>query len=327
MSKTEKPAVVPQAAGSKAAKPVEAVVYLGPAIPKLVSHGTVFSDGKIPAYLEAMAKKIPAIRGLIVPVSRYAEAAKELRSPGRLKTLYDTETGLLLFSYDGQDKVLLNDIPILPGAYQVWLQSSVLKGMNSNPVYYSSIIACYQKEHDTTQAVTFCGRDINFRFPNSDNGMHDLSFTLCNGELLAIMGGSGTGKTTLLSLLNGTLTPQQGTITINGHSITEPAAKALIGFVPQDDLLIEELTVYQNLWYTAKFCFEGMSDEDLDRRVMKTLKDLGLDAAKDLKVGSPIHKFISGGQRKRLNIALELIREPAVLFLDEPTSGLSSADT
>jgi ABC-type multidrug transport system ATPase subunit len=157
--------------------------------------------------------------------------------------------------------------------------------------------------------------------------MHDLSFTLRNGELLAIMGGSGTGKTTLLSLLNGTLIPQHGTITINGHSITEPAAKALIGYVPQDDLLIEELTVYQNLWYTAKLCFEGMSEADLDRRVMKTLKDLGLDAAKDLKVGSPIHKFISGGQRKRLNIALELIREPAVLFLDEPTSGLSSADT
>lgn len=246
---------------------------------------------------------------------------------GVLKTLYDTETGLLLFSYDGKDKVLLNDIPILPGAYQVWLQSSVLKSASGKPVYYSSIIACYQKEQDTAQAVTFCGRDINFRFPNSDNGMHDLSFTLRNGELLAIMGGSGTGKTTLLSLLNGTLIPQQGTITINGHSITEPAAKALIGYVPQDDLLIEELTVYQNLWYTAKLCFEGMSAEDLDRRVMKTLKDLGLDASKDLKVGSPIHKFISGGQRKRLNIALELIREPAVLFLDEPTSGLSSADT
>ena len=246
---------------------------------------------------------------------------------GVLKTLYDTETGLLLFSYNGNDKVLLNDIPILPGAYQVWLQSSVLKSASGKPVYYSSIISCYQKEQDTTQAVTFCGRDINFRFPNSDNGMHDLSFTLRNGELLAIMGGSGTGKTTLLSLLNGTLIPQHGTITINGHSITEPAAKALIGYVPQDDLLIEELTVYQNLWYTAKLCFEGMSEADLDRRVMKTLKDLGLDAAKDLKVGSPIHKFISGGQRKRLNIALELIREPAVLFLDEPTSGLSSADT
>ena len=97
--------------------------------------------------------------------------------------------------------------------------------------------------------------------------------------------------------------------------------------MPQDDLLIEELTVYQNLWYTAKLCFEGMSAEDIDKRVMKTLKDLGLDAVKDLKAGSAINKYISGGQRKRLNIALELIREPAVLFLDEPTSGLSSADT
>ena len=246
---------------------------------------------------------------------------------GQIKTLYDTETGLLLFTYNGNDKVLLNDIPVLSGAYQVWLQSSVLKGSNGRPVYYSSIYSTYHQDEDATQQVEFCGRDINFRFPNSDNGMHNLSFTLHNGELLAIMGGSGTGKTTLLSLLNGTLTPQEGTITINGHSIVEPEAKALIGFVPQDDLLIEELTVYQNLWFTAKLCFEGMSDADIDRRVMKTLKDLGLDAAKDLKVGSAINKYISGGQRKRLNIALELIREPAVLFLDEPTSGLSSSDT
>ena len=222
---------------------------------------------------------------------------------------------------------MLNDVPVLAGSYQVWLQSSVLKNSSGQPVYYSSIISTYGQDNKQTHSVEFCGRDINFRFPNSDNGMHDLSFSLKSGELLAIMGGSGTGKTTLLSLLNGSLKPQQGIITINGHDISEPATKDLIGFVPQDDLLIEELTVYQNLWFTAKLCFEGMTDEELDRRVMKTLKDLGLDATKDLKVGSPINKYISGGQRKRLNIALELIREPAVLFLDEPTSGLSSADT
>ena len=250
---------------------------------------------------------------------------------GYLKTLLDTTTGLLIFTYQGKDKVQLNDVPVLSGTYQIWLQSSVLKGKDGKPVYYSSILDTYNskngKAHDKTQAVEFCGRNVNFRFPNSDNGMHNLSFSLHNGELLAIMGGSGTGKTTLLSLLNGTLTPQEGTITINGHSISEPEAKNLIGYVPQDDLLIEELTVYQNLWFTAKLCFEGMSDEEIDKRVIKTLKDLGLDAAKDLKVGSAINKYISGGQRKRLNIALELIREPAVLFLDEPTSGLSSADT
>ena len=241
---------------------------------------------------------------------------------GLLKTLYLADSNLLLFTYNGSDKVLLNDIPVLAG-----MQSSVLKSSDGHPIYYSSIISAYNTEVNAAQQVEFCGRDINFRFPNSDNGMHDLSFTLKSGELLAIMGGSGTGKTTLLSLLNGTLTPQAGSITINGHNIAEPAAKALIGFVPQDDLLIEELTVYQNLWFTAKLCFEGMEEAEIDRRVNKTLKDLGLDAVKDLKVGSPINKYISGGQRKRLNIALELIREPAVLFLDEPTSGLSSADT
>ena len=246
---------------------------------------------------------------------------------GTIKTLLDRSTGLLIFTYLGNDTVLFNDVHVLPGTYQVWQQSSVLKNATGSPVYYSSIIRTYTKDEDTTQTVEFCGRDITFRFPGSDNGMHNLSFTLHNGELLAIMGGSGTGKTTLLSLLNGSMKPQEGTITINGHDISEPRAKDLIGFVPQDDLLIEELTVYQNLWFTAKLCFEGMPDQELDRRVMKTLKDLGLDAVKDLKAGSAINKYISGGQRKRLNIALELIREPAVLFLDEPTSGLSSSDT
>ena len=246
---------------------------------------------------------------------------------GMLKTLLDRTTGLLIFTYLGNDAVMLNDVPVLSGTYQVWQQSSVLKNTSGRPVYYSSIISAYHDSNDESRQVEFCGRDINFRFPNSDNGMHDLSFTLKNGELLAIMGGSGTGKTTLLSLLNGSMKPQKGTITINGHDIAEPQAKDLIGYVPQDDLLIEELTVYQNLWFTAKLCFEGLSNEEIDRRVMKTLKDLGLDATKDLKVGSAINKYISGGQRKRLNIALELIREPAVLFLDEPTSGLSSADT
>ena len=257
---------------------------------------------------------------------------------GPLKTLLIPSLGLLIFTYNGTDTVLLNDVPVLSGAYQVWLQSSVLKGKNGRPLYYSSVMDEYNRQasksgdaslllQEGQKHVEFCGRDINFRFPNSDNGMHNLAFTLHSGELLAIMGGSGTGKTTLLSLLNGSLKPQEGSITINGHDISEPEAKNMIGFVPQDDLLIEELTVYQNLYYTAKLCFAGMAEKEIDRRVIKTLKDLGLEAAKDLKVGSAINKYISGGQRKRLNIALELIREPAVLFLDEPTSGLSSADT
>ena len=97
--------------------------------------------------------------------------------------------------------------------------------------------------------------------------------------------------------------------------------------MPQDDLLIEELTVFQNLWYTARLCFANLTEKEIEDRVNTILEDLDLSKIRDLAVGSPIRKTISGGQRKRLNIALELIREPAILYLDEPTSGLSSTDS
>ena len=244
-----------------------------------------------------------------------------------LKTLWLKSYNRLLFTYMGTDEVLMEDVPVLAGAFQIWQKCGVLKCTRCNPAYYSSIMSAYG-EGEGKDAVEMCGRDLNFRFANNPTlGLHNFSFSLKSGQLVAIMGGSGTGKSTLLNILNGSIIPQEGKITINGHDIHEPAAKALIGFVPQDDLLIEELTVYQNLWFTAKLCFSGMSDAELDAKVMSTLVDLGLDQARDLKVGSPMNKYISGGQRKRLNIALELIRQPAVLFLDEPTSGLSSTDT
>lgn len=246
---------------------------------------------------------------------------------GVLKTLYLKGHSMLLFSYSGTHEVMMNDVRVENGIFHIWEQSSVLKGVDFKPLYYATIVEKYVPQ-TRNDAVELRGNDINFRFEQGgDNGMHNFSFTLHSGEMVAIMGGSGVGKTTLLSLLNGNLRPQSGSITINGHDISEPEAKDLIGFVPQDDLLIEELTVYQNLWYTAKLCFNDIPDEELDKKVMSVLVSLGLDATKNLKVGSPINKFISGGQRKRLNIALELIREPAILFLDEPTSGLSSSDT
>ncbi len=101
----------------------------------------------------------------------------------------------------------------------------------------------------------------------------------------------------------------------------------LIGFVPQDDLLFEELTVYQNLYYNAKLCFSDFTEQQIIEKVNSVLIDLDLYDAQDLQVGNPLNKFISGGQRKRLNIGLELMREPMLLFVDEPTSGLSSTDS
>lgn len=246
---------------------------------------------------------------------------------GQISVLYIPSQNVMVFTYSGEGELLLNDVPVLQGTFQVMQKSAVLKSQHSSPVYYSTLLSHFTDIRSKTTPITFEAKDLDFRFPNSDNGMHDLSFSLESGTLLAIMGGSGTGKSTLLGLLNGSIIPQRGSITINGHDIHDAETKKLIGFVPQDDLLVEELTVRENLWYTARLCFAGMSEKELGERVDRVLRELGLEATSNLKVGSAINKFISGGQRKRLNIALELIREPAVLFLDEPTSGLSSADT
>ncbi|MCQ2184812.1 MAG: ATP-binding cassette domain-containing protein [Bacteroidales bacterium] len=245
---------------------------------------------------------------------------------GVFKTLWLSESNTLIFTYYGEDDALLNDVLLTKGIFLVWDRSGVVKNHKGSPLYFSDVIEAYSGNMKA-ESIAFTAENVEFRFPGSDNGLHNFSSILHSGELVAVMGGSGAGKTTLLSILNGSLKPSSGRITINGCPIGDPAVKGLIGFVPQDDLLIEELTVYQNLYYTAKLCFDSLDDAAIDEKVMKVLGDLGLEASRDLIVGSPLRKTISGGQRKRLNIALELVREPLVIFLDEPTSGLSSADT
>jgi len=246
---------------------------------------------------------------------------------GVLRLLYVPQFETLVFSSRGDEKIWYNDIQVTSGTYLVWQGSGVVRCSGRKPLYRYNAMAVFRDSEPEVPSLKLRGSHIDFRYPEGDVGIHDFSFNLYGGELVAIMGGSGTGKSTLLSLLNGSLMPQKGSITVNGHPISDPHVKSLIGFVPQDDLLIEELTVYQNLLYTARLCFDGMRECELQAKVNNVLRELGLDTVSHLKVGSPLNKYISGGQRKRLNIALELIREPNVLFLDEPTSGLSSSDT
>ncbi|MDR1162156.1 MAG: ATP-binding cassette domain-containing protein, partial [Tannerellaceae bacterium] len=245
---------------------------------------------------------------------------------GCIHVWFISRFGRYIFTYKGNGSVFVNDISVASAIFYTWQHSSVVKGPLFLPVYYSDLQAVFTKDK-RTEIVSLSGREIDFTFRKSPNGIHDFSFDLRSGQLVAIMGGSGVGKSTLLGLMNGNIHPDKGTITINGYPVTSPQARQLIGFVPLDDLLIEELTVYQNLLFTARLCFARLSREEIEARVATVLADLGLTEISALQVGSPIRKTISGGQRKRLNIALELIREPAILYLDEPTSGLSSSDS
>ena len=166
-------------------------------------------------------------------------------------------------------------------------------------------------------------------FKSGFKALHNINISEEGGKLVGLMGASGSGKSTLLSVLNGSAQPTGGTITINGLDIYNKKdwLQGIIGFVPQDDFLIEELTVYENLFYAAQLTFGQHTKEQSDELVIKTLKSLGLNETRELKVGSVLDKTISGGQRKRLNIGLELLRKPTILFVDEPTSGLSSRDS
>jgi ABC transport system ATP-binding/permease protein len=235
---------------------------------------------------------------------------------------------LYFLKYTGVEDLFLNGLPISNARIYLFANGSTVKLPKGAPVYYSDVAAHFLAD-STSNRISFTVRNLSFRFPNGNLGLKNISFSEGHGRLIGIMGASGAGKTTLLNVLSGIDHPTEGEVLINGLNLHQDKDKleGVIGLIPQDDLLIEELTVFENLYYNAKLCFKNKPDEELTQLVNKTLASLGLLDRKDLKVGSPLKKTISGGQRKRLNIALELIREPSILFVDEPTSGLSSRDS
>lgn len=247
---------------------------------------------------------------------------------GNLIFVRVNSVGMYFTKYLGEESNILNGFIMQPNRVYLFSHGSTIKTQAGDALYYSDLVANFNEEIKTTK-LSFNANVEEFKFPNGAIGLRDVLISEGPGKLIGIMGASGAGKTTLLLTLAGLEKPSKGEIKINGFDINTQKDKiqGVIGFVSQDDLLIEELTVYQNLYYNAKLCFSNFTEEQLHQRVMETLENLGLDQRKDLTVGSVLDKKISGGQRKRLNIALELIREPAILFLDEPTSGLSSRDS
>ncbi len=247
---------------------------------------------------------------------------------GHILILFLPSINAYAFRYVGETDLYLNGHSIMLNRTYMLPKGSAIRSPRIGSIYYSDIVSKFINAMNEAHIV-FSAKNVESRFKGSNNGLHNFNFCEHGGEMIGIMGGSGVGKSTLLNVLNGNLQPQSGEILINGYNIYTEKDKlnGVIGFVPQDDLLIEELTVYQNLYYSAKLCFANYTEEQINETVNKVLEDLDLKSTADLIVGNPLNKTISGGQRKRLNIALELIREPLVMFVDEPTSGLSSMDS
>ncbi len=243
--------------------------------------------------------------------------------------IYKIEEDLYFLIYNGySSEILLNGLTIIPGNVYVFSNGSSLKSNKGKPIYYSDIVSILM-EASLPFRLSLEASHMQYKFKNGGIGLRDINILENEGKLVGIMGASGAGKTTLLNALMGSFKISKGFVKINGIDVHKDKDKlrGVIGYVPQDDLLMEDLSVFQNLYYCAKLCFNNLSEKEIEDLVDKTLLSLGLIEIKNLKVGTPLNKTISGGQRKRLNIALELIREPSVIFLDEPTSGLSSRDS
>jgi ABC-type multidrug transport system ATPase subunit len=247
---------------------------------------------------------------------------------GQIRVLCVASVNMYAIRYFGHSELLLNGQIVTQEKVYILTEGSSIRSSKVSPIYYSDIISAFLTDKSDAR-ISFVARNLEYKFKGGKLGLRDINLHEESGKLIGIMGGSGAGKSTLLNVLNSNEIPSGGEVLINGVNIHTEKHKieGVIGHVSQDDLLIEELTVFQNLFYNAKLCFGNLPDDTISGMVLKLLTDLGLYETRDLKVGSPLEKTISGGQRKRLNIGLELIREPSVLFVDEPTSGLSSRDS
>ncbi|MFI7012420.1 FHA domain-containing protein [Streptomyces sp. NPDC050145] len=176
------------------------------------------------------------------------------------------------------------------------------------------------EEFVDTGDVSFSARHLTVTVDGGKQILKDVSFGVPEKSLIAVIGPSGSGKSTLLKALTGYRPANQGDVLYDNRNLYKQFAelRQRIGLVPQDDILHKELTVKKALKYAAKLRFPAdTSEQEREQRIDEVLRELKLDIHKEKKVTS-----LSGGQRKRVSVALELLTKPSLIFLDEPTSGL-----
>lgn len=160
--------------------------------------------------------------------------------------------------------------------------------------------------------------------------LSDITGHVKPGQVMAIMGASGAGKTTFLDILarrskKGSV---GGSILVNGREVSDSEFKRFAGFVDQEDTLMSTLTVYETVLYSALLRLpRDMSLEAKKYRTLETMNELGIIGIRDMRIGDSSHRSISGGEKRRVSIACELVTSPSILFLDEPTSGKFNHNT
>jgi ABC-type multidrug transport system ATPase subunit len=234
---------------------------------------------------------------------------------------------------------------VLKNQYIINIGASKIFYINDSLIYRKNIVKLPEKNVSNNKSVTFehtdapinttMGFDVDIknisRIVSCKNGtginggnkkyiLQDVSLSINAGELVAICGGSGAGKTTFMNCVNGFEPATSGQVLVNGMDLYKnySALKNNIGYVPQQDIIHDDLTLESMLTYTAKLRLQkDVTKSEIQKRVTEALKMVDLESQRHTYI-----KKLSGGQRKRGSIAVELISDPSLFFLDEPTSGL-----
>ncbi len=232
----------------------------------------------------------------------------------------------------GQLEVIEADRPIMVGGEPV-RTTAQLKDGDTIRIDVGQILRCNFSERiieeERNIIRTLEVNEVTHRFGKGEIGLEGISFSVTRGELVCVMGASGSGKSTLMRVLAGQLQPTSGDVFLNGQSLYQnlDGLKQYVSYMPQQDAFDEHLTIGENLLFAAAIRAPHLSRRDRSRRLEAKLIELGLGERRDAVVGSPESKVLSGGERKRLNIGLDMIGMSDVYLFDEPTSGLSSKDS
>uniref|UniRef100_A0A7N0RHL0 ABC transporter domain-containing protein n=1 Tax=Kalanchoe fedtschenkoi TaxID=63787 RepID=A0A7N0RHL0_KALFE len=218
---------------------------------------------------------------------------------------------------------------IFETAYAQLEKEKVLRHQNENRKFSAVISPATGVGNRRRPSIEVAFKDVSLTLKGKKKHLlRYVSGTIRPGRITAVMGPSGAGKTTFLSALGGKATgcAMIGSITVNGGSASVSSYKKIIGYVPQDDIVHGNLTVEENLWFSARCRLAGnMPRVDRVLIVERVIESLGLQEIRGCLVGTVEKRQISGGQRKRVNVGLEMVIEPSLLILDEPTSGLDSS--
>jgi ABC-type multidrug transport system ATPase subunit len=195
----------------------------------------------------------------------------------------------------------------------------------TSPVMQRFIESMGKAVETSSIGLSFEYRDLSYETKDGKRILSSVSGIMPRGSCWGIMGGSGAGKSTFVNVLMGKIRAKEGFIKINGHSKDMTKYKKLIGYVPQDDIVLPELTVRENILHSARVrLLAKWNEREIKAHVDALIACLQLTHVQHSRVGDATRPVISGGQRKRVNIGMELASAPMAIFLDEPTSGLDA---